>query len=101
MLKGYKGGGTLNRAWLRERLVQVQWKTEHCPDEDIATKEEDELLDMLHADCERRDRFLRELNAPDNEIEQLGRASRPEVIYSTPRARWLVCGSLVGAVSPL
>ena len=67
VLEGYRGEGTLNRAWLRERLAQVQWKAKHCPDEDIATEEEDELLDMLHADCERRDRFLRELNAPDSE----------------------------------
>ena len=47
----YRGEGTLNRAWLRERLAQVQWKAKHCPDDDIATEEEDELLDiyMLYA----------------------------------------------------
>jgi hypothetical protein len=69
--KGYRGVGTVSKTWLRARLAQVQWKEEHCPGDDIATEEEDELLDMMHANQERADRFSRELNASDSEGDRM------------------------------
>ena len=70
-MRGFRGEGLKSRTWLRARLAQVQLKEKQCLKDDYITEEEDELLDLVHANQERAEKFLRELNAPDSECDTM------------------------------